>query len=268
MTRKVTLRASMLAVLTTLALLLTSATAFAKGKPTTESTNNLSTPAVVVPDEGIFTTLECPGGPVAPNGTTAVYDGVTYYIQGKATWQAECATGVAGLPVTAAWGDNLTGAPLKAGSPIRVEMALIHTLPAGTTMTGYEVLNLTNVLDRTDTYGTTGVSTSFSEVRAYDTGAMLSIYNNTAQSWVLPNEPASAEINAAGAIVYGYNWGSGKGSKSTVTAGSYTITFYAPNVVMTASDAGTVSADGHTVTLDVTVNAKTSGQGGGGGHRG
>ena len=269
MVRKVGRRASMLAILTTLALVLTTAPAFAKGPPTSESTNNLSVPAIFVPSTGVFTALSCPSEATTPTGTTAVYDGVTYYIQGQATWQAECTTALAGtLSVNAAWGDNLTGAPLKAGTPIRVEMGLIHTLPTGTTMTGYQVLNLTNVLDRTDTYGTTGTPVEFSEVRAYDAGATLSIYNKTTQSWVLQAATASAEINATGAVVYGYNWGSGKGSKSTLTAGDYTITFYAPNVSFAGTDAGTISADGHTVTLDVTVNAKTSGQGGGSGHRG
>ena len=233
-----------------------------KGGGGETAVNNLSVPAIFVPDAASFPTLTCPGGPTDPIGTTAVYDGVTYFIQGKATWQAQCGIAPAGdLAVAAEWGDNLTGAPLKAGTPIRVEMAFTYAPTTGP-MTGYTVVNLTPTLaDRNSTYGTTGAQVSFSTVRVWAAGTTFSIRNANGTYVVAPGTPATAEINATGAVVYGYNWGSGKGAKSTVTAGTYTITFVARDVTFSSTDAGQV-IDPHTVSLTVTVGAKSHG-----GHR-
>ncbi|MEZ5260742.1 MAG: hypothetical protein R2755_02965 [Acidimicrobiales bacterium] len=60
--------------------------------------------------------------------------------------------------MTAEWGDNLTGAPLKQRTPIRVEVGLLDGAAAGS-MTGFDVDNLTpTLLDRYATYGTNDAS--------------------------------------------------------------------------------------------------------------
>ena len=96
-------------------------------------------------------------------------------------------------------------------------------------------------------------------VRVYDIGALFSLYNETSGTYVVePNTAMTAEINATGKVVYGYNWGiGGHGAKSWPTAGTYILTFYAPNVALTSTAANTViSDDGHTATLTFTVAAK------------
>jgi hypothetical protein len=78
-----------------------------------------------------------------------------YWIQGEDTWQADCMTALANsVEVEAEWGDNLTSAPLKQRTPIRVEIGLLANA-ASYPMTGFEVEKLTpELLDRYATYGT------------------------------------------------------------------------------------------------------------------
>lgn len=160
------------------------------------------------------------------------------------------------VEVTADWGDNLTSAPLKAGTPIRTEMGLIATLlndAALPDMTGYTVYKLTDELDRLATYGTTDDQvTPYPEVRAWDAGARLKIERS--DGFVVYDGPFTAEINSTGRVVYGYNW-------QKPLAGTYTITFTAPNVEATAiaaGDNGTI-VDPHTVTIEVNVASKAGG---------
>lgn len=259
------------------------------------TTNNLSVPAIFLGTTNPYgltcdgTYLKTPDG--APSTGYPVDPAAYYYVQGINTWQAQCAYGPTDSTVhaTADWGDNLTSAPLRAGHPIRVEVGLIYA--SGATVvptTGYDVIKLDpNALDRVSAYGTlatplagggfTAPTSTFpltKEVydretggtitvtigqRIFDAGATLKIAS-TDGSRVVYDGPATAEINRAGAVVYGFNWG--RSSGTTVTAGTYTITFTAPNATLDNADAG---SNGHIVTLGVTVSSGGFG-GGGGGH--
>ena len=125
--------------------------------------------------------------------------------------------------VVAAWRDNLTGdAKLKVGSPIRVEMGL----DAGTQgMAGYTVEKLEpDELDRVSPYGmlsdlTVSKKDPYPETRVWDQTAHLTITSSTGD--VVVDEPATAEINATGRVVYGYNL-------RVPAAGTYSITLQRP----------------------------------------
>lgn len=233
-----------------------------------EVSNNLSVPAVFVPTVGMTLKYPC-GLPVDPIGETTAFPtlpvsenlplGVAagdYYVQGEDAWQAGCATGAEdAVSARAEWGDNLTSAPLKANTPIRVEMGLLEN--TGTyPFTGFEVVKLTDELDRYATYGTLGVAVNpYPEVRVWDAGAQLRI--ERVDGLIVYAGVATAEINSTGRVVYGYNW-------QKPLPGTYTITFTAPNVNITDKDAGEV-VDVDTVTLAVNVVVKTGGGKGGGG---
>lgn len=253
-----------------------SSVAMAKGGPPggigeepTEGANSLSVPAIFVPSTTGAPTLNfaC-GDAVAPstvltNATTyfaaplAPAPAGDYYIQGEDRWQASCAVDADGLAVNAEWGDNLQGAPLKQGTPIRVEIGLLAsdlTAEPAASMTGFLINKLTDELDRYATYGTLGVPQApYSEVRVWDSGVLLTIVGPV----VVYDGAFTAEINSTGRVVYGYNW-------ANPVAGTYTITVTVPTATIGSADGGTV-VDAHTVTLTVEVAAKAGGGGGGGG---
>lgn len=225
--------------------------AIAKGGPPggEEAGNNLSIPAIFVPDASGGPALRVPCGTYAVPGwdgalPSTVYDG--YWLQKTAaTWSADCATAVT-ASVLADWGDNLTTRPtVAAGKPVRVEVSLLD--PAAIGMGGFVITNLTPELaDRLATYGTRGVPedafTTGAEgaplTRVFDTGATLTIELLDAApvrgqgpagladltDTVIFDGPMTAEINSSGAVIYGYNWGS-KGRKNTPAPGTYRITF-------------------------------------------
>jgi hypothetical protein len=202
-----------------------------------------------VPATGETTNFPAPLAPAPPGD---------YFLQGEDKWQAQCGVGTPHtFTVTADWGDNLTSAPLKAGTPIRTEMGLLVDLAPS--MTGFTVYKLTDELDRLATYGTLGLAeTPFAEVRAWDAGAHLKIERS--DGFLVYDGAFTAEINSTGRVVYGYNW-------QKPLAGTYTITFTAPNIEIggiAEGDNGEVLIDGHTATIEVTVAA----QGGGGGSKG
>lgn len=262
-----------LSIVLTLALLVPAA-AMAKGKPTSESTNNLSVPTIMLAG-GSFATVTCgttevPSALVAPSGTPLAGYPVSpadfYYVQGVHKWQAQCINSAAtDLPVTAAWGGNLSGdARLKVGSPIRVELGLFNS--TGGALDGYTVVKLDpGALDRESAYGTlatgdgvggfSATPTTFTTVRAFDTSVSLSIMNVATGAYVVPPQDASAEINATGNVVYGYNL-------RVSAAGEYLITYATPSVLITGTDAGVIGADQKSVSLTITV----IGGGGGKGH--
>lgn len=237
----------------------------------TTLTNNLSVPAIIVSADGTvqpFTGLTCDGVYyLEPSGDpTTGYEidpAAYYFVQGLNKWQAPCALASAADAVTATpdWGDNLSGdAKLKVGSPIRVEVGL----NAGASLKGLTVEKLQpSLLDRLSKYGTlatmdlaTGkyVATwtePFPETRVFDNAATLKIYN-TVSGTVIYDGEATAEINATGRIVYGYNL-------RVPTAGTYTIEFRTVNVAML-----TGTSNGYLFTLDIVVG---SGGGGGGGRK-
>ncbi len=260
-----------LALTLTLAMALPMA-ALAKGRPTVEATNNLSVPTIMLAG-GSFTNVVCGANAysalVPPSGTpltgypTSPLD--YYYVQGGHKWQAPCNNSTAtDLSVFAGWGDNLAGdAKLKVGSPIRVELGLFYDSTVSP-VDGYTVIKLDPAaLDRESPYGTLatydGVSafnatpTAFTTLRVFDTGAWLTI-TNVATDALVVNEDATAEINATGNVVYGYNL-------RVQTAGQYLITYTVPTAFVTGADAGYVAIDGHSVSLLITV----AGGGGGGG---
>ena len=245
--------------------------ALAKGKPTVESTNNLSVPTIMVGGGG-FTGVACgigtPSTLVPPTGTPLAGYPISpndyYYVQGVHKWQAQCyTTTTAVADVTAEWGDNLSGdAKLKVGSPIRVELGLFNA--TGAPMDGYTVIKLDpSALDRESAYGTLatydGVSafyaipTSFTKVRVFDNTVTLSIKNLATGAYVLQPTDASAEINATGNVVYGYNL-------RVTAAGQYEITYTTTLATITGTDAGDFTPN--SVTLVITVAG-----GGGGGRR-
>jgi hypothetical protein len=268
------------------ALVLTHA-AFAQGQgggkpPTEEAGNNLSIPAIFVPD--------ATGGPVlrVPCGTYAVpgWDGVPsstlytgYWLQKTdATWSADCTTALS-ANVIADWGDNLTSRPnLPSGKPVRVEVILLDTAAIG--MRGFVITNLTPDLeDRLSTYGTRGFpDDAFTTgdagapvTRVFDTGATLTIerLENGIPVAEIFDGPMTAEINSTGSVVYGFNWGT-KGRKNTPAAGIYRLTFRTvattitgitdtAAIVVPTWDAGSTS-----LTIELT-SGKKPGKGGGGG---
>jgi hypothetical protein len=123
-----------------------------------------------------------------------------------------------------------------------------------------------NMLDREAPYGTLAEGnpndgftsiplTPYPETRAWAAGATLRIYPKDLPTSPVYDGTASAEVNATGRVVYGYNL-------RVQAAGSYVIEYAFPNVTITGVDAGTF--DGGTATLEITVG----GGGGGGGGKG
>jgi hypothetical protein len=233
-------------------------------------TNNLSVPTVMI--GGGFTGVTCPGGLVYPTGTPLtgyeVDPALSYFVQGVHAWQAECTTATSAT-ATAEWGDNLAGdAKLQVGKPIRVELGLFDD--TGLQMQGFSVVKLEpSKLDRESAYGTLatddglggGYATAqYLPVRVFDAGVTFSVKNVATGTYVVPlGSNPTAEINATGKVVYGYNL-------RVSAAGEYEITFVIPSVDITGVDAGTYVTDllgPDTVTL--VINVIQGGGGGGGG---
>ncbi|MCV2393956.1 hypothetical protein OEB99_06525 [Actinotalea sp. M2MS4P-6] len=247
-----------------------------RGGDDASAANSLSVPTVMV--DGGFADVSCPdaapGALETPTGepsTGYLIDPTAYfYVQGLNRWQAQCYTAPTAT-ADAAWGDNLTGAAaLTVNSPIRVELGLLNSDGEAPSMTGYTVDKLSpSALDRESDYGTlatgsvedgfSATPTTFAatEQRVYDGGVTFSVRNDTTGAFVVhEGTAATAEINATGKVVYGYNL-------RVTSAGSYTITFVIPTVTVTGTDAGTFLA--HSVALQITVTGGHGG-GGGGGH--
>jgi len=236
-------------------------------------TNNLSVPTIMI--GGGFTGVICGSevwsGLTFPTGdpeTGYTIDDAYYYVQGVHKWQADCMT-TTDLPVTATaeWGDNLAGdAKLKVGQPIRVELGLFDDTGIG--MDGFNVVKLEpEKLDRESAYGTLATDdglggwTATAELmgaRVFDAGVTFSVKNVATGEYAVPlGTNPTAEINATGKVVYGYNL-------RVSEAAEYEITFVIPNVDITGVDAGT-----YTTAMDapdtVTLVINVIGGGGGGG---
>lgn len=239
-----------------------------EGEEGEEGGNNLSVPTIFVPSTigspftGVCTPEDDSQDPSGPMGVDTDGDGIPdahldYYVQGVATWQADCDTAPADtIAVAAAWGDNLSSAPLKAGTPIRVEIGFL-TFP-DYAMPGYDVLKLDpSLLDRESHYGTLGDRVEdFIEVRVWDSGVLLDIRSTDGSVVVQDWQPFTAEINSTGRIVYGFNW-------QKPVPGDYLISVVAPNITISTADNGVVVSP-NMVTLEVTVGDKGGGQGKGG----
>jgi hypothetical protein len=263
------------------------ATALAAGGPPpgkgggggeTTAAQNLSVPTILV---GPLGTLVCgasdaaPSVLKAPTGTPLTgYEVPGYYwVQKVHVWQAQCFNASTAL-VYGAWGDNLEGgdASLKVGSPIRVELVLENRTEyaSPTTLQGYTVIKLeTSKLDRLSAYGHqaggdatagwTNIPTDFGQAQwlVHNQGITFSVLNTDKNVYaVQPGTNPTAEINATGKVVYGYNL-------RVEAAGNYRIQFTStPAVTFTGSDAGGV-LDANNVYIDVVV-APGGGKKGGG----
>lgn len=252
--------AALAAVIAVFALAITPVANAAKGdhgKPgggEETATNNLSVPAVFIGGAGFGLTnpaLQAPTGDPSTGWEAPGY----YYVQGTNTWQAQYVERE-GDTATAAWGDNLAGETAKAtaGTPVRVEMGLTST--SETALQGYSVIKLQeSLLDRESAYGTLATANGdgtysatavVMPARVWGPGATLSITGPTTASADMPGE-----INATGAIVFGYNW-------TPQVAGTYTLTFNPP--------AGVTISNPANLSITVAVSS-TTGKGGGGGRR-
>jgi hypothetical protein len=245
--------------------------------------NSLSRPTIVnngggltnvtCGDEGNWTLLKAPSTPPEPATGYVYYPGAYWWVQGVHTWQAPCmewALGAGAIPVTGAWGDNLTGdAKLKAGSPIRVELVLSYAGEISTAQQGYVVEKLQpELLDRVSEYGTLATGGDGAWV-ATPAVMVPGVYDNTASlrieqvggTWVY-DQKTTAEINAKGIVVYGYNL-------RVPSAGTYLITYTVPNVDLTGADAGDCGApENAEQVIECSLEITVSGGGGGGGGRG
>lgn len=224
------------------------------GGEETTTTNNLSVPAVFIGSAGFGLTNPALQPPTGTPSTGYEVPGY-YYVQGKNPWQAEYRVQSTDT-ATVKWGDNLGGtASLKAGHPVRVEVGL--TSDTVTTLQGYSVIKLQpSLLDRNSAYGTlatedkTGgyfATAAVMPARDWVSGATVTI---TGPSGSI-TAPMPGEINATGAVVFGYNWRPSE-------PGSYRLTFQVPGNTITFSNPTAA-------VKDVTVG---SGGGGGGGGRG
>jgi len=246
------------------------------GPPTGEEIgNSLSWPAIMIGGhesitcgaaDGEWSDLVSPSGD--PQSNYPIDPAAYYYIQGVNKWQAQCVYYALGTQVNVkgAWGDNLSGdAKLKVGSPIRVEIVLEDNTTDAETYQGYTVVKLEpDTLDRLSAYGTLATgdeTTGFAATaesfipKVYDRAGWLTITKDGATE-AFVDEAATAEINATGKVVYGYNL-------RVPETGVWVIEFYMPNVVFDGCDAGTCSDQ--TATLPITV---IGGGGGGGGKKG
>lgn len=286
MKRRILVNSRSLVILIAAALLSTatfSGNAFAKGKPGgtpggETAAQNLSVPTILV---GALGAVQCgtstaPSALVPSTGTPLTgYEVPGYYwVQKVHTWQAQCFTADA-ASVFGNWGDNLEGdARLKVGSPIRVELVLTNMTDYSTTLStlqGYTVIKLEpSKLDRLSAYGHlaggdavsgwTAIPVAFGpgEWLVHNQGISFSVQNkDTGVYAVPPGTNPTAEINATGKVVYGYNL-------RVSEAGNYRIQFTStPSVTFTGQDAANGGKlNENNVYIDIVV-VPGGGQGGG-----
>jgi hypothetical protein len=258
-----------------------------KGPPTGDdegAAQNLSVPTIMVGDAagGLTNCLETPSTLIPPEGeplTGFSVDPLGYYwVQKVHKWQAQCFSDSAAMAF-GAWGDNLGGdAKLKVNKPIRVELVLQNETdyPEIESLQGYEVIKLQDTLDRLSAYGHpagideegawTDIPTDFLPLGwlVHDAGITFRVCaldrdgNETDVCPVEAGEIPTAEINATGKVVYGYQL-------YVDATGTYRIVFTTSDAVtVTGQDAATGGLyDEHNVYVDITVG--TGGGGGGGG---
>lgn len=254
------------------------------GRPGEETAaQSLSVPTILV---GPLGAIQCGVSDLAPSVLMpptgipqAGYEVPGYYwVQKMHAWQAQCFRADE-ASVFGAWGDNLEGdAKLVVGSPIRVELVLINmtdysaTIPNGT-LQGYNVIKLQpNLLDRLSAYGHlaggdevggwTDIPTNFGQGSwlVHDQGITFSVLNTDTGVYAVPlGTNPTAEINATGKVVYGYNL-------RVSEAGNYRIQFTStPTVTFTGQDAANGGMDdANNVWIDIEVLSGGGGGGGGG----
>lgn len=248
-------------------LLLTSAytAGVASAAEDVEGSNNLSVPTLYVGSVGVGTPactaandLAVPTGAkgVDTNNDGIADDHLDYWVQGLAAWQADCEVASVGQLVTPKWGDNLTGAPLKVGTPVRIELGLMGTATSTLDTHTFNVVKLdADVEDRLSHYGTQGDYLTVPEVRVWAGDATYTIVSSSGTT-VVPEQEMSAEINATGRVVYGEQY-------TFDTGGTYVVTFESSSV-----NFGTTAAPDHDTTIELAVSSTSGGggkkQGGGG----
>lgn len=235
-------------------------TAFAK-KPVTESTNNLSFPAIAV-DGFSITPLTAPSFTVPYTGD---YPGLTAeeiaWLEANGPWYAQKATGntwqaefkiQGNEDVTYIdWSDNMESIYPKVRRSFRLELVLFKELPETEgifeTMTAYTMRALEYPSSSTELQGTntttyestlaTVISAKPKLVLQY-LGASVPTLEWSSDKWVIPANEEDPEIvpdivqvgfapelNVGGKYIYGASSGGWKPS----TAGYYRITFYIPS---------------------------------------
>lgn len=260
--------------------------------PDETAAQNLSVPTIMVgtaPAGLTCGTVAAPSALVPPTGTPLtgfeVDPSAYYWVQKVNTWQAQCFYDDS-AKVFGAWGDNLEGdAKLKIGKPIRVEIVLWNetTYPDLMTLEGYKVKKLEpSKLDRLSAYGhlaggNTGSWTAFPydfpQLRETDsdgdvvgwlahdsqiTFRVCKLVNGleTDECPVPAGTNPTAEINATGKVVYGYNL-------RVSDTGEYRITFTtSANVTFTGVDAGGTD-NLHDAWIDINVVPGGGNKGGG-----
>lgn len=246
------------------------------GKPGGEdAAQNLSVPTIMVGSAVGGLSCGTPTNPsalVPPTGDPLTgYELPGYfYVQKVHTWQAQCFSDVEAL-VFGAWGDNLAGdAKLKVGSPIRVELVLQNLTDYEDldNLAGYTVIKLEpSKLDRESAYGHQALGASTADFTdnpttfgdaswlVHDAGITFSVQNlDTGTYAVPPGTSPTAEINATGKVVYGYNLRVG-------VAGMYRIQFTSSDLVKFNGVDDGFQIDPNNVYIDINV---TTGGGGGG----
>ena len=250
------------------------------GPPSSEASQNLSVPAILV---GSLGTLVCgasestPSTLAPPTGTPLdTYEVPGYYwVQKVHTWQAQCFNAVDGIcvrrlgrqPHGRRKPEDRQPDPGRARS--HEHDRLSGTITDGT-LQGYNVIKLQpSKLDRESAYGhlaadndrtmsaMTNIPVDVGQASwvVHDKFMMLSVEHLASGTFPVPLQAIAPEINATGKIVYGYNL-------RVSAAGTYKDPVLRTRVTFTGVDAGTF--DDNNAYLDIVVG----GGGGGGGKKG
>lgn len=229
--------------------------------------NNLSVPAIIVPDTDTPGVSVLRGGAcgrvLSPWGPTSSDHPGRYLQKTETVWQAECAT-ARDAEVSVDWNDDLTR-PLVLSSqlPIRIEVALDTRLAR--TMSGFWVERLSlDPEDRLADFGTRGVVTRFPTARVFDAGARLTVRRILPSRALVYDGPVTAEIDGFGSLVHVVEWGSGD-SGDRVPPGVYRLTFSTSSARVTgvhATDAGVAEWTPSSSSVTVTVSSTPEKRGG------
>ncbi len=233
------------------------------GPPLTETTNNLSFPAIAADGYSLASVSESltvpysgPYTGLSAEQLAALEDDEWYAqkIEGN-TWQAGLEPALLGTFVAVTyidWGDNIESVNPKVNRPFRLEVTLYQDLTDS--MTGYTMAVLANPSSPDEVQGTNGVTyhsnyaTVASQAWAFVVQRCGDTIGDTAGTWngilwggcSAPATVASGlELNVAGKTVFG---GSEGGWKPT-TAGWYRITFHndsTTQVSLTGAQFGTM----------------------------
>lgn len=192
-----------------------------------EEAKNLSTPVVLADGAALaLAAVTVPGPPVGQ--TDPVYTDY-YTVRAGAVWGADRIAATDPVAADAKWGDNLMYHQFagRRSQPIRVEMNLFADDPAAFPgMYGYPMVSLGGS-HRDEIFGTLGVAEATSPM-VYTPDATLAIYKMDATGQynltVVAPRAMTAEVNASGKVIYGFNWGRPSGVPAP-TPGSYRLVF-------------------------------------------